>query len=122
MSDLYYNSNTVERQATKFRADDMRTRTESSNTDFAVAFESVNLSDKTLLNYYLLSHLLGRVEVNYFNPLEINHSILSKDVYLKNSFFNSVEAVNLHFSDAGVFVLRGNVSGDNVNKGLEALN
>jgi hypothetical protein len=32
-----------------------------------------------------------------------------------------LEASNLHFSDSGVFVLRGNVSGDNVNRGLESI-
>lgn len=60
-----------------------RQRTEASNTDFAVCFETGTVKDKHLLSYYLIAELLGKVEVNHFDPLNVGSGLLTTELYQK---------------------------------------
>lgn len=90
-------------------------------SQFAVCFETENISGKTLLYNYLLSEILGQVEVNQFDKLDVNRGILNQNVYKKEKSVLALEAKNFHFTDSGFFMLRAQVSGNNVNTVLEKL-
>lgn len=94
-------------------------RIPSGKSDFALIFESDNLNGKTLLYNYLLSELLGQVEVNQFDTLDLNSGRLNNNIYSKEKYVLALEARNYHFSDSGFFMLRGQVSGNNINKLIE---
>lgn len=117
---LYYNNNKAPRQKSVFQENDVRMPSQSGKSQFAVLFEAPSISSENLLAYYLLSELLGSVEVNQFDPLELKNSHLN-DLYKKHSFVHALEAKNFHFSDSGMFSLRGVVSGNNLNSALEAV-
>ena len=120
LGNLYYNNNGVERQQSVFQENDVRLPTNSGASQFAILFEAPNMNSTDVLQYYLLSEILGNVEVNQFDPLEMKNSRFN-DLYKTNSYFNALEARNYHFSDAGMFLLRGVVSGDNLNSGVESV-
>lgn len=117
---LYYNNNGVVRERSVFQENDVRVPSGSGASQFAVLFEAPDMNSKEVLYYYLLSEVLGSVEVNEFNALEIKNSRFN-DLYKNSSYINALEASNYHFSDAGMFCLRGVVSGDNLNNGIESV-
>ena len=121
LGNLQYNQNAKEREASKFQESDVRNLKKGSNSNLAIIFEAGSWKADDLLNHYLLSELLGRVEVGNNDALSTARNRLTHNVYSKNAFIDSLEATNMHFSDSGLFILRANVNGDNVNKAIELI-
>ena len=84
-----------------------------------MCFETENIKGKNILHNYLLSEVLGSVEVNQFDKMDVNRGLLNQNIYKKEKSALALEAKNFHFSDSGFFMLRGQVSGNNVNNILE---
>lgn len=91
----------------------------SGSSEFAVIFETANVKEKSILYNYLLTEMLGQVEVNQFDLLELNSGKLNQEIYKKDKSVLAMEARNYHFSDSGFFMFRGKVSGNNVNNLIE---
>lgn len=120
LGNLRYNQNAKEREACVFQESDVRDlRKGSYNSHAALVFEAGNWESENLLNYYLLSELLGRIEVGNNEALSTSRNRLTRNVYAENAFIDSIEATNMHFTDSGLFIIRTNINGDNVNKALE---
>lgn len=64
LQNLFYNQNSLERKEAKFLENDVRQPHAGSKSDFAILFETSNLKSKDLLYNYILTTLLGQVEVN----------------------------------------------------------
>jgi len=122
LGNLRYNQNAKERQASEFAESDVRNLTKGAyNSHAAIVFEAGDWKADDLLNYYLLSEMLGRIEVGNNDTLSTARNRLTRNVYAENAFIDSVEATNMHFTDSGLFIIRANINGDNVNKALELI-
>lgn len=64
---------------------------------------------------------MGLVEVNQFDKLDLNRGLLNQNIYKKEKSVLALEAKNFHFSDSGFFMVRGQVTGNNVNSILEKI-
>lgn len=95
----------------------------ANSVDLAVLFPTSCWSDPQLPMNYILAAALGRAETNYRDPLglSLSRGLLTRDLYLAHTLFKSVEAFNMHFTDAGVFGLRASVAPGHENKALEML-
>lgn len=120
LQNLFYNQNCVERKPSSFKENDVRVPCQGKS-QFALCFETEDLKGKNLMHNYLLAELLGQVEVNQFDKLDINRGLLNQNVYKKEKSVVSLEARNYHYSDAGFFMIRGQVTGNNVNNALEKI-
>lgn len=88
-------------------------------SEFAICFETDNIKGPNFLHNFLLAELLGQVEVNQFDKLNLNRGLLSQNIYNKEKYVLALEARNFHFTDSGFFMLRGQVSGNNVTNAIE---
>ena len=61
------------------------------------------------------------MEVNQQDILNINSGKLNQNIYNKEKYVLSLEAQNYHYTDTGMFMLRGSVSGNNTNNLIEKL-
>ena len=122
LGNLKYNQNAKERSVAEFKENDIRNLKKGShNSQLAIVFEAGNWKSDNLLHFYLISELLGKVEVGYQDSLSVQKSKFYNNIYSKNAFVDSLEAVNMHFTDSGLLILRSDVNGDHVNKTIEMI-
>ncbi len=121
LSNLVYNSNQLERKPTQFNDNYVKLPTDSSTTQISLCLEAPNLHTQDIIYFYFLSILLGRVEVNHYDPLEQYKGRFYNNIYQKHSFINALEASNYHFTDSGMFMIRAVVNGNNVNQSLDLM-
>ena len=119
---LKYNQTARERETAMFKESDVRNLKKGSpNSQIAIVFEAPSWKSENLLHYYLISELLGKVEVGHHESLNAQKSKFYDNIYSKNAFIDSLEAVNMHFTDSGLFIMRSDVNGDHVNKTIEMI-
>ena len=122
LGNLKYNQNAKEREHSVFHESDVRTlKKDSHNSQLAIVFEAANWKSDNLLHYYLITELLGKVEVGHHDSLNVQKSKFFDNIYSKNAFIDSLEAANMHFTDSGLLILRADVNGDNINKAIELI-
>ena len=122
IGNLKYNQNAQGREKAQFQETDVRNLKKGSHgSQLAIVFEASGWKSNNLLHYYLISELLGKVEVGHHDSLNAQRSKFYDNIYSKNAFVDSLEAVNMHFTDSGLLILRADVSGDNVNKTIEMI-
>lgn len=117
---LNYNKNVEERVSAEFLENEVRNvRKGKVGAQFAVALEAGSWKDANLLDFFVICELLGRVEVNEYDPLNTQAGRFYNNVYSKNAFVDALEASNQHFTDSGLFVVRGETSSDKLNSTLD---
>ena len=122
LGSLRYNQTGETREKSVFRENDVRNiKKGASGAEFALGFEGSNWESADLMDYYVLSELLGGVEVNEYDALNNQTGLLYNNLYKNNAFIDGLEATNSHFTDSGVFVLRGSTSTEKLNNTLELL-
>lgn len=121
LHNLFYNQNCSERKPSQFLENDVRIPSGSGKSEFAILFETGNFSSKDILHNYILTSLLGQVEVNEYDKIKQNPGSLNKNIYNKEKYVLGLEARNFHYSDSGMFMLRGCVSGNNTNNLIDKI-
>lgn len=95
----------------------------ANHTELAVLWPTSAWGDDRLHLNHILVAALGRAESGYSDATgqSLNRGLLAREAFDRNALFRSLEAFNMHFSDAGLFGLRANVAPGRENEALDFL-
>lgn len=82
-------------------------------------FETSNVYSSDVVYYFLLQNMLGRVEINHYDPLGFNKGLLKEKIYNQTKSVYSIESSTHHFSDTGILVIRAVTSSNGVNNAID---